>query len=83
MSHTTPSISHESASAVLLKLPHIAAWQIAHPPAKAGPDEAAPITATWPAMQRGAIWKPRRDTVGGGQSRVDRTTAVRGPERRR
>ncbi len=51
--------SKPSASAVLLKLPHIAAWQIAHLPAKAGP-ESAPITAALPAMQRGAVWKPRQ-----------------------
>lgn len=48
-----------SASAVLLRLPHIAAWQIASTPAVAGPTE-APITAALPAMQRGAVWKPRQ-----------------------
>lgn len=59
MPHTNQSTNHDSASAILLKLPHIAAWQIARTPAKSGP-ESAPITAALPAMQRGAVWKPRQ-----------------------
>lgn len=48
-----------SANAVLLRLPHIAAWQIAQSPATPGP-EPSTITAALPAMQRGAVWKPRQ-----------------------
>lgn len=55
-----PSSLTQTASAVLLKLPHIAAWQIAHPPAVAGPTPNEPIVAALPAMQRGAVWKPKQ-----------------------
>jgi hypothetical protein len=49
----------ESTSAELLKLPHIAAWQIVSAPAIPGPLPTA-IIAALPAMQRGAVWKPKQ-----------------------
>lgn len=49
MAHT------KTGSGNLLTLAEIAAWQIAHPPAKAGP-----IVASLPALQRGAVWKVKQ-----------------------
>lgn len=42
-------------AAALLTLAEIAAWQIAHPPAKPGS-----IVAALPALQRGAVWKVKQ-----------------------
>lgn len=42
-----------SSNVILLKLPHIAAWQIDYPPAAARTD----CLAELPALQRGAVWK--------------------------
>lgn len=42
-----------SANVILLKLPHVAAWQIDYPPAAARTD----CMAELPALQRGAVWK--------------------------
>lgn len=53
------SETSQSASVELLKLPHIAAWQIASAPAVPGP-ASNPIIAALPAMQRGAVWKPKQ-----------------------
>lgn len=47
--------SPTSGTAALLTLAEIAAWQIAHLPAKPGP-----IVAALPAMQRGAVWKVKQ-----------------------
>ncbi|WP_295441877.1 DUF262 domain-containing protein [uncultured Thiodictyon sp.] len=44
--------STPSGAAALLTLAQIAAWQVAHAPAKPGP-----IIAALPAFQRGAVWK--------------------------
>ena len=52
MASTASTASTASGAAALLSLAEIAAWQVAHPPARPGS-----IVAALPALQRGAVWK--------------------------
>lgn len=55
MHPTDDDSSWRAATSLLLDLPGIAAWQIAHPPARPGP-----VIADLPSLQRDAVWKVKQ-----------------------